>query len=88
MYCDVIYFFCILLDLANRVKMQVIALTEELLETAKQNEVSGTHLGTGASASPGYPEPQVNRTVNYTSLLSFCICWETCSMLLCREAVL
>lgn len=58
MYCDVIYFFCILLDLANIVKMQVIALTEELLETAKQNEVSGTHLGTGASASPGYPEPQ------------------------------
>ncbi|KAJ6937994.1 survival of motor neuron-related-splicing factor 30 isoform X1 [Populus alba x Populus x berolinensis] len=38
--------------------IEVIALTEELLETAKQNEVSGSHLGTGASASPGYPEPQ------------------------------
>lgn len=36
----------------------VIALTEELLETAKQNEISGSHLGTGASASPGYAEPQ------------------------------
>jgi hypothetical protein len=68
--------------------MQVIALTEELLETAKQNEISGSHLGTGASASPGYAEPQVNRTVNYPSLLSFCICWEACSMLSCREAVL
>ncbi|KAL9353698.1 hypothetical protein Peur_051668 [Populus x canadensis] len=42
--------------------IEVIALTEELLETAKQNEISGSHLGTGASASPGYPEPQVNRT--------------------------
>ncbi|KAJ6342973.1 hypothetical protein OIU78_010817 [Salix suchowensis] len=38
--------------------MEVIALTEELLETAKQNEISGSPLGTGASASPGYPEPQ------------------------------
>ncbi|KAB5574502.1 hypothetical protein DKX38_001696 [Salix brachista] len=46
------------LHMANMVKMQVIALTEELLETAKQNEISGSPLGTGASASPGYPEPQ------------------------------
>lgn len=55
------------------VKMQVIALTEELLETAKQNEISGSPLGTGASASPGYPEPQVNKTMNYFALLSFCM---------------
>ena len=68
--------------------MQVIALTEELLETAKQNEISGSPLGTGASASPGYPEPQVNKTMNYIALLSFCMCWEACSMLSCWEAVL
>ncbi|XP_062094850.1 uncharacterized protein LOC133800794 isoform X2 [Humulus lupulus] len=37
---------------------EVIALTEELLETAKKNENSGSNIGTGTSAdtSPGLPQ--------------------------------
>ncbi|CAI0378442.1 unnamed protein product [Linum tenue] len=34
--------------------MQVIALTEELLETAKQSEVVGSDIGAGSSVSPTF----------------------------------
>ncbi|KDP42513.1 hypothetical protein JCGZ_00310 [Jatropha curcas] len=37
---------------------EVIALTEELLATAKQNEISGSDIGTGISASPNLPQSQ------------------------------
>ncbi|KAG8650356.1 survival of motor neuron-related-splicing factor 30 isoform X1 [Manihot esculenta] len=37
---------------------EVIALTEELLATAKQNEISGSDIGPGTSASPSLPQPK------------------------------
>ncbi|KAG8650355.1 survival of motor neuron-related-splicing factor 30 isoform X3 [Manihot esculenta] len=37
---------------------KVIALTEELLATAKQNEISGSDIGPGTSASPSLPQPK------------------------------
>lgn len=50
--------------------MQVIALTEELLASAKQNEISGSHIGTGASASAGFSQSKVNNTAKLV-LISF-----------------
>ncbi|KAF2294068.1 hypothetical protein GH714_007233 [Hevea brasiliensis] len=37
---------------------EVIALTEELLATAKQNEISGSDIGPETSASPGLHQPK------------------------------
>lgn len=37
--------------------MQVIALTEELLETARQSQKSGLTFGTGADVSPSLHHP-------------------------------
>ncbi|XP_021626169.1 survival of motor neuron-related-splicing factor 30 isoform X2 [Manihot esculenta] len=37
---------------------EVIALTEELLATAKQNEISGSEIGPGTSASTLLPQPR------------------------------
>ncbi|XP_057990911.1 uncharacterized protein LOC110634736 isoform X2 [Hevea brasiliensis] len=45
---------------ANFVMMQVIALTEELLATAKQTEISGSDIRPGAGASPSLPQ-QANK---------------------------
>lgn len=42
---------------------QVIALTEELLATAKQNEMSGSNAGPNASASSNLSKPKENEVV-------------------------
>ncbi|KAL9451867.1 hypothetical protein AB3S75_013444 [Citrus x aurantiifolia] len=42
--------------------MQVIALTEELLATAKQNSISVSETGTSASASPNLLQSKENKT--------------------------
>lgn len=59
--------------------MQVIALTEELLSTAKQNEVSGSNVETGDdSASIGFQQPKENEMVS-SHLSSFAhafFCWK------------
>lgn len=39
--------------------MQVIALTEELLATAKQNDISGSDIGTSGRASPSLPHSKM-----------------------------
>lgn len=43
--------------------MQVIALTEELLATARQNEISGTDSRISASESPVLPHSKGNEKV-------------------------
>ncbi|KAH9684489.1 Tudor domain-containing protein [Citrus sinensis] len=43
-------------------RMQVIALTEELLATAKQNAISVSETGTSASASPNLLQSKENKT--------------------------
>ena len=54
--------------------MQVIALTEELLSTAKQNEVSGSNVETGDdSASIGFQQSKENEMVS-SHLSSFAHC--------------
>lgn len=45
--------------------LQVIALTEELLATAKQNQSSGIDFGTSDSVSPSLPQTQRNENVNW-----------------------
>lgn len=49
---------------AKSLKMQVIALTEELLATAKQNAISLSETGTFASASPNFLQSKENKTVS------------------------
>lgn len=44
---------------AKVVWMQVIALTEELLATAKQNDISGSDIGTSGRASPSLPHSKM-----------------------------
>ena len=44
--------------------MQVIALTEELLATAKQNQNSVLDFGTSDSTSPSLPQTQRNENVS------------------------
>lgn len=45
--------------------MQVIALTEELLSTAKQNEISGSNVETGDdSASISFQQTKGNKMVS------------------------
>lgn len=56
----------------NIAKMQVIALTEELLATAKQNEISGSDIGPGTSASPSLPQPKVSSSA--IQPIAFCLC--------------
>lgn len=52
--------------------MQVIALTEELLSTAKQNEISGSNVETGDdSALISFQQPKENEMVS-SHLSSFC----------------
>lgn len=50
---------------AKSMLLQVIALTEELLATAKQNQSSGIDFGTSDSASPSLPQTQRNENVNW-----------------------
>lgn len=45
---------------------QVIALTEELLATAKQNEISATNVSSNTSASPSLSKPMENKVVRAT----------------------
>uniref|UniRef100_A0A0A0KUI2 Uncharacterized protein n=1 Tax=Cucumis sativus TaxID=3659 RepID=A0A0A0KUI2_CUCSA len=53
---------------------EVIALTEELLSTAKQNEVSGSNVETGDdSASIGFQQSKENEMVS-SHLSSFAHC--------------
>nr|XP_011464940.1 PREDICTED: survival of motor neuron-related-splicing factor 30 isoform X2 [Fragaria vesca subsp. vesca] len=40
--------------------MQAIAMTEDLLATAKQNQNLGLEIGTSGSASPSFPQSQKN----------------------------
>lgn len=50
--------------------MQVIALTEELLATARQNEVSGSDIRITASESPDLAHSKGNEKVNWNFLYS------------------
>lgn len=47
-----------IINLTNCLGMQVIALTEELLESAKQNEKSGMITGTGSDVSHSLHHPE------------------------------
>jgi len=54
--------------------MQVIALTEELLATAKQNDVSGSDIGTSGRVSPSLLQSKGNTMVKiYIFLIYFCV---------------
>ncbi|XP_048231785.1 survival of motor neuron-related-splicing factor 30 isoform X1 [Ricinus communis] len=50
-------------DMEKELK-EVIALTEELLATAKQNEIPGSDIGTGTSESPILPQPKVSTSIS------------------------
>lgn len=53
--------------------MQVIALTEELLATAKQNDISGSDIGTSGRASPSLPHSKM--VIPHPSFFFFlCMC--------------
>lgn len=52
--------------------MQVIALTEELLATAKQNDISGSDIGTSGRASPSLPHSKM--VIPHPSIFFFCAC--------------
>ncbi|XP_065870950.1 uncharacterized protein [Euphorbia lathyris] len=43
---------------------EVIALTEELLATARQSEISGSDIGTGNSASPSFPRSKESVSIS------------------------
>lgn len=67
LFYDVVnYMYKIIQILAwvNFLKMQVIAMTEELLSTAKHNQNFGSDIGTSGSASPSFPQSQKNENVN------------------------
>lgn len=49
---------------AKVVSVQVIDLTEELLATAKQNEISGSNTGSSGRMSPGMPQSGDNQMVH------------------------
>lgn len=56
--------------------MQVIALTEELLATAKQNDISGSDIGTSGRASPSLPHSKM--VIPHPSFfLCVCVCLVT-----------
>lgn len=50
--------------------MQVIALTEELLATAKQNDISGSDIGTSGRASPSLLQSKMVNPHAFHSFLS------------------
>lgn len=60
--------------------MQVIALTEELLATAKQNEISGSEIVTSVSESPGLSPPNGNKQVIGIPMW-FCFIWNAENLL-------
>lgn len=67
LFYDVVnYMYKIIQILAwvNFLKMQVIAMTEELLATAKHNQNFGSDIGTSGSASPSFRQSQKNENVN------------------------
>lgn len=51
--------------------MQAIAMTEELLATAKQNQNLGLEIGTSGSASPSFPQSQKNENVSSSKFSLF-----------------
>lgn len=56
--------FSCIISVLKHLRMQVIALTEELLATAKQNAISVSETGTSASASPNLLQSKENKTVS------------------------
>jgi hypothetical protein len=51
----------------------VIALTEELLAIAKQNDISGSDMGTIDRVSPSLLQSKGNKMVNPPLLIYFCV---------------
>jgi hypothetical protein len=63
------------------VLMQVIALTEELLATAKQNDISGLDMGTSGRVSPSLLQSKGNKMVNphpFDLFLCLVLGWKMC----------